>query len=311
MQQDCQVRSAPSDADLDLIARLAAEDVSVTPTQLERWRTRGLLPRARVVRDGFGGSRVLPHEEDVLEAAALLGQVSRRRRPWQYGALELFDSGFSLSPEALRAAALFLVELQLRPMRRAWARAEREAAPSDEPDEELAEIGERAAAFLPRTVWKLVREEVALAHPHAKLAEVREFLDRAMTWRLVDLNVPGRMNDRQRNLARHGSPEPMPVLGGPGVFALPSERLVVAKTLSWAEADTYREFGYLRLEENPELAAVGGPFVVMSWIVTAERRNAQPDELDLPLPQEHLEQARLFLEEIQSERAAEQTNAKQ
>ena len=305
MQQDCQVRSEPSDADLELIAHLAAEaDISVSPTQLERWRTRGLLPRARVVRDGFGGTRVLTHNDEVLEAAALLGQVSRRSSPWQYCALVLFDEGFSLSPEALRETATFLIQLQLKPMRKAWARAEREASPSDDPDEELAEIGERAAALLPRTVWKFVRDEVALAHSHATASEVREYLDRAMTWRLVDLNVPGRMTDAQRNLARHGIEEPMPVLGGPGVFPLPSERLAVAKTLSWAEADTYREFAYLRLEDNPDLAALGGPFVLMTWYVAAERRNAQPDALDVPLSQDHLEQDRLLLEKVQSERAA-------
>ena len=64
------------------------------------------------------------------------------------------------------------------------------------------------------------------------------------------------------------------------------------------------EFAYLRLEDNPDLAALGGPFVLMTWIVAAERRNAQPDALDVPLSQDHLEQDRLLLEKVQSERAA-------
>ena len=91
-----------------------------------------------------------------------------------------------------------------------------------------------------------------------------------------------------------------------------AQRLTVAKTLSWGEADTYREFAYLRLEENPDLASLGGPFVLMSWIVTAERRTAQPDELDVPLRQEHLEQARLLLAGVQAERSdAERSDAEQ
>lgn len=296
------MRSSPSHADQELIARVAAEaDVKVTPTQLERWRARGLLPRARIVRDRFGGSQVLPHDEDVLAAAAFLGRVSHRRRPWQDCAMDLFEAGFSLSPKALRESATFLIERQLAPMRKAWARAESEASPSEDPDEELAEIGERAAALLPRAVWRVVREEVALAHGHATAAQVREYLDRAMTWRLVDLNVPGRMTDAQRNLARHGVEEPMPVLGGPGIFPLPSERLVVATTLSWAEAEIAREFAYLDLEDNPSVASLGGPFVLMTWYVTAARRNSQPEALDTPLPQEELESQRGLLETLLSE----------
>lgn len=301
------MRSSPSHADRELIARVAAEfDVKVTPTQLERWRARGMLPRARIARDRFGGSQVLPHDEEVLKAAALLGQVSRRSRPWQYCAMELFDADFSLSPEALRQSAIFLIEQSLAPMRKAWARAEHEASPSDDPDEELAEIGERAAALLPRTVWKTVRDEVALAHGHATAAQVRESLDRAMTWRMVDLNVPGRMTATQRNLARHGVEEPMPVLGGLGVFPLPSERLVVARTLSWAEAEIAREFAYLDLEDNSSMATLVGPFVLTTWTVTARRRNVQPEALDTPLSQEDLEGWREFLNAVLEERSASQ-----
>ena len=43
---------------------------------------------------------------------------------------------------------------------------------------------------------------------------------------------------------------------------------------------------------------------MMTWIVAAKRRNAQPDALDVPLSQDHLEQDRLLLEKVQSERAA-------
>ncbi len=275
------MRSQPSGADLELISLVMDETgAHVTPTQLERWRMRGLLPRAHVVREGFGGSRVPTHADDVAGAVALLAQISRRSRPWQYSAIELFDAGFSLSTEAVRETATFAVNRSVRPMTKAWARAELEAVPAEDPDEELGEIGERAAALLPRAVWKSVQLETQLAHPHATAGQLREYVDRAMTWRLVDLNVPGRMTDKQRNLARHGSVDPMPVLGATGVLPLPSERLQVARTLSWAEAETYRETARLSLEDNPH--ADLSTFVVMTWIVTAARRNERPDALDTP-----------------------------
>lgn len=298
------MRSLPSVADRELISSAkASAGVEVTPTQLERWRSRGLIPRAQVVRPSFGGSHVLSHGDELLGAVALLAQVSRRSRPWQYSALALFDEGFSLSVEALRATAMFLVQLSVKPMAKAWRIAELEAAPSEDPDEEMAEIGERAASILPRPVWNVVREEVTLAHPFATVTQLREFVDRAMTWRLVDLNVPGRMTDTQRNLARHGVEDPMPVFGGIGVLPLPSERLQVANTLSWAEAETFREVAYAHLSLNPALQV--GPFGLMTWIVTGARRNERPDALDVPLPQEYL------IEELkatrESERASEPT----
>lgn len=299
MVEDWHVRSGPSDADQELIARVEAEEgILVTPTQLERWRMRGLLPRARLLREGFGGTRALPHDEEVVGAAAVLGDVSARSRPWQYSALTLFDEGHSLSSQALRDAATFLVELQVKPMRKAWAKAEIAAAPAEDPDEELAEIGERAARLVPRTAWKVVHDEVRMAHRHVSPTERREYADRAMTWRTVDLNVPERMTEGQRNLARHGVDEPMSVLTDLGVLPLPSERLMVSRTLSWAEADIYREFAYLTIEEQPDPNKFPTPFVLMTWLVTHQRHNIQPETLDRPLPQGHLDQERLRLEKL-------------
>jgi hypothetical protein len=286
--QDRPVRSKPSDADLELIARLHDErDIEVSHSQLERWRTRGLLPRAQVVRERFGGTRVQPHDGETFEAASCLGVVSRRSRPWQWDAMVLFNEGFDISPKALRETATFLLDVQTRTMRKAWARAEREAPPSNHPDEEAAEIGERAASLLPRTARRLVRDEVAMAHPGATERQIREFADRALTWRMVDLAMPARLNETHRNLARHGVEEPMPVLSDVGVFPLPSERLVVAQTISWAEAELYRQFAFLRLEEDPRLEAQGA-FTIMTWIVTAE--------------QSHLESGRQELVELVAER---------
>src|SRR4051812_45062877 len=100
-------RGAPSRADRALIDGLAEQGVRVSPSQLERWRHAGLLPRVRVVREGWGGSEVPPHPSSVVEAAAVLAQYGRGRS-WEAGGIELFALGFALSESALRDCADWL-----------------------------------------------------------------------------------------------------------------------------------------------------------------------------------------------------------
>ena len=69
----CMPRYAEVEADVALRAALADEGLHISRYQLERWRRIGLLPRARVVRDGFGGSRVEFHGDEVQEARGLPG----------------------------------------------------------------------------------------------------------------------------------------------------------------------------------------------------------------------------------------------
>lgn len=281
------MRGSPSAADLTLIRELAERDVVVSRYQLERWRARGLLPRPIVVRDKFGGSQVPEHPKDTLELVEFLATNSARSRPWQYLAIDKFEAGLDMSTTAVRAAAVYWIEKQARPFRNAWASAEAATPAGDDPDEELADIGERTATLLPRAAAREVKAEIDLAHPSYGAQQRRELADRALTWRAVDLHVPARMTEQQKNLARHGTEEPMSVLSDLGVLPLPSERVVVAKTLTWAEAEVFRRLVWLIGRENPRVHERFA-FDQMLWGVTARRRNEQPDQLDLPLPQDDL-----------------------
>src|SRR3954453_3839990 len=84
--------------------RIAAKQgVTVTATQLERWRGFGLLPRSVVFFPGDGGSTAsLP--EGTLEQALFLASRFRRGKPWQLVALEVARAGRWLTAEAAVAA---------------------------------------------------------------------------------------------------------------------------------------------------------------------------------------------------------------
>jgi hypothetical protein len=281
------VRTAPSAADLELIATLRENDLQVSVAQLERWRALGLLPRAIVVRPTFGGSRVEPHSPAVLEAAALLAQVSARGRPWQLAALTLFDERGTLSTPAVRACSLFLVERQTRYLRKAWQRAEGEVGVALDPDDELADLAWHAGRHTPRSVVREIRNEVRLAHPMLSQSQLREATERAVAWRVADISMPGRLSEEQRNLARHGSTEPMDPIASLGLLPLPSEREACAHTLTWAEASTFREWALLAQAQSPVLQDRFALDLV-TWMITAKRLREKPDAPDLPLGQDRL-----------------------
>lgn len=60
-----------------------------------------------------------------------------------------------------------------------------------------------------------------------------------------------------------------------------------AQTLTWAEANVYRQTAALRRDETQWLEELS-LFTLMTWIVTATRMNENPTRLDLPLIQEVL-----------------------
>ena len=283
------MRSTPSPADRELVADLAADGLTLGHPQLERWRTLGLIPRSVVVREGFGGSRVVAHSDAVRDAARLLAQRSARGRPWQYCAIDVFGEGLDLSTAAVRGTARFLIELQIKHLRRAWRLAERAVGPVVDPDDELADLGFHAAKHVGPTVKRDVRQEVGLAHPTASAAAKSEAAERALIWRMVDIHLPGRMTEEHRNLARHGVEEPMDVFGSSGILPLPSERLEVAETLTWAEANVFRESAVVVREDHPHLAE-RDLFTLMTWMVTGARRQENFRCLDLPLGQSYLEE---------------------
>lgn len=302
--------------------------VTVSAAQLERWRQRGLLPKVEVLREGFGGTAVPPHSEQVLKAAALLGGALRKVRPWQRKAELLFNDGFELSDTAVQAAGAYLVDDEKAKMTALWDAARREQ-PMEEPDlagggpgadfpddgdlGDAGLLGEKVAARVeslrrqlsprragspsPRRTLLLraVAREIELAHKDAGKGDLGDYTGTALTWRIADLVLPGALAEVQRNLARHGVEEPMTPIGD-GAYPLPSERFVVAHSLTWAEAKQYRPFAELRLADNPVLARTDfGLLWVAIWIITFERRKLPGHPLQSPLPQSQIDAAARML----------------
>ncbi|MGW1290445.1 hypothetical protein ACWD4N_44405, partial [Streptomyces sp. NPDC002586] len=74
------VRGEPSRADQELIERLAALGVVVSPAQLERWRSAGLLPGHARAWLGRGRGSVSVLAEETVAVAAVLGRHARPGR---------------------------------------------------------------------------------------------------------------------------------------------------------------------------------------------------------------------------------------
>jgi hypothetical protein len=258
----------PSAADRDLIARLDRAGYRVSPSQLVRWRGRGLLPRALVERPTFGGSRVAEHDEGIFEICCFLAQSSRRGRAWQIVAAELFEVGGRLSSAALRGAAAYLLDAAVSAYRRAWRLAEVGVDPmGEDPIEWVADVATKAARHMPRRERQMVRAEVVAHNRYLSSRQLKEAVDAAVVWRIADINAPEYLSAEQRNLARHGSPEPPDVLEN-DVFALPSERANCIPTLTWAEASVARA---TIVEEGPPQLADVLLLVLVTWRVTAWR----------------------------------------
>jgi len=279
------MRARPSQADLDLINELSEHGYHVSPSQLERWRTHGLIPRPRVVRSQFGGTAVESHSEDVLSACALLSLTSSRGRAWQISAGELYEEGFHFAEAALREVAMYWVELAVHKYRKiwSWAEAQTPATPED-PEGELADIANRTADQFPRAERRVVAQEVRFAHRDWPEVDIREAVDRALIWRAADIMVPHRLSGEQRNLARHGTPEPMDPISRM-VIPLPSERLIAARTLTWPEASLAR--WAVDIQPEHELAP-NVRIASTSWIVAVERMRLNPSAPDKPVPGEEL-----------------------
>lgn len=281
------MRTPPSQADRDLIAALAEHDYHVTPTQLERWRRMGLIPRAVVQRDTFAGSRVAPHGESVLDACAVLAQVSGRGRPWQYAADILFDQECWLRDDALRETARFMVERSQGPLRRLWKRCEVGARmPGPDPRAAVSEVADLAATIAMRSLYRVVSLDVISAHPGHSPELIRKLTEHAIRWRLADIVVPEFLGEEERNLARHGGPEPLDPLSV--AIALPSELSACIQTLTYAEANLARA---TLLADNGSTTD-GGLLIPALWRVTAWRLDEHFARPDQPLPNERLQRIR-------------------
>jgi hypothetical protein len=100
---------AVSQADAALIAQLAEQGLRASPSQLERWRATGLLPKPLVTRLGNAGSSSSYPPSAAEIAAALARHSNRRRGPAELAVLLLLD-GLPVSDEVLVSAVRELVE---------------------------------------------------------------------------------------------------------------------------------------------------------------------------------------------------------
>lgn len=231
-------RSTVSDADAELLARLASVDRHVSRYQLERWRSRGLLPRPTVLREGFGGTSVEPHPDWVLDAVVLLADSSGRGTPWQWGGIWLFEDELPLSEPCLQQCSSWLVECVQGRIRGLWNAASSglDARDADPEDERLA-IADKVVDRVQRDrrlrpMVQVARAAVLQESPNAGPAELRDLLRRSLTYRVVDIVWPGGLSDSESYVAIAGIEEPNPSL----VPLLPSAIASCAATLTTVEA---------------------------------------------------------------------------
>ncbi|MEU3620415.1 hypothetical protein ABZ725_50370 [Streptomyces sp. NPDC006872] len=96
-------RTAPSRADLALMAQAAASGFPVSASQLERWRRHGLIPRPDIRRTGHGGSQAC-YPEGTGDLVCALARHAGPGRSYDDVALLAFFSGADVPELALKIA---------------------------------------------------------------------------------------------------------------------------------------------------------------------------------------------------------------
>jgi hypothetical protein len=143
-------RGPVSEADTVLIRILRRSGVEVSPAQLERWRTAGVLPRNERRGLGRGAGSVSLVSADSVVIAEALGRAARRGRPLHQTVLQIFtfDPRFEvksflatprlpLPEQAVRAALAWFVGYRENSLDRRIERAVA-SAPADEDHDDIA-----------------------------------------------------------------------------------------------------------------------------------------------------------------------------
>jgi hypothetical protein len=284
-------RKSESPADADLRSTLAEEGFSLSRYQLERWRHLGVLPRATLAREQFGGCTVLPHGQETVEAARLLAEFSQRGRPWQVGGVALFSSGFTLSQSCLQSCSTWLIDRVQRRLRSYWEEAAALATlDHDEPDDRMHEIAEIAVSIMTRQramrpVMRMIRHEVYAQVPRGTLQERREALHTALIYRVLDVARPGSLTKDEEYLAITGQDSPDLNI----TPMTPSDIARVAATLTVREAEIARV--WLGAAWNANVLPMRQDTSVLEdvLLMVAELRlTADEHDPDLPLSHETL-----------------------
>jgi hypothetical protein len=110
-------RGPTSEADLLLIAELAAAGVGVSSYQLERWRRAGLLAKPEREWLGRGKGSTSRYPDDALEIAMLLAKLGAQGRSRHLSALVLFRVGLPVKERSVRDALAWVLQDDLRRVR--------------------------------------------------------------------------------------------------------------------------------------------------------------------------------------------------
>lgn len=272
------MRSKPSKADQDLIKFLTDKGFSVSPYRLERWRAKGLLSRAIVERNGFGGSSVPAHPDDIREAAEILASETGQGRKTLNAVINLIINGYWVRQSTLQQAfTSYIVDQRLSDLIDDADSAGGGQAASEY--EKRVDIGYRVADELMkrrsfRSV-KLALLENARNHfpPLSKEEEVSATTE-AVAMRIVDLISPGILSTEDAYKARLGDV----IADGLPLQQLPSELMNVAATLTLDEAImSVQQIDY---EKHPSIAEIAD--YVLSQI--ADLRTEYSNSISQPLP---------------------------
>lgn len=175
-------------ADIDLIEELGRRNAHVTRFQLERWRQRGLLPRALVSHHATGSSTELT--ADSVDTAEVLAAFSGRGRPWQLSVVWLYQFGLVPSEQALRETAAWMMARTERTLARTLS--EIAIAPAaDELAAVEALVSSRARRKAARPLRRSLLEVIRSRHPHMSQRELRQRADAAELWSTYFLLHPG------------------------------------------------------------------------------------------------------------------------
>lgn len=166
-------RGQISQPDRELIDQLAQRDLSVTRYQLERWRSKGLLPR-------------VCEADEMLDVAQILAETSTRGRDWQACVFEVVQSGYLPSEAAMREAAVWLVanRRQGRAKVLAIIANRPELADADPLDQVEGLLSMIASKRERRYIRHTIKEKIRSRYPHMNQRQLKERTDTAEVWHM-------------------------------------------------------------------------------------------------------------------------------
>jgi hypothetical protein len=231
---------------------------------------------------------VLPHSEEVAEAAAVLSEHARPRVPWQRLGVVLFNHGFSLREDTLRTCATFLGAGVQDLMERAWIEASLAPESQGSDSDRLEDLAFLAAeCFIRRRngrpVWLSYERLTRRALPTAPEAEIDLIAKFSLAMRIADAVGAGPLTAEQLHSARYFSDR---ARSEAPRQPLMSERQACAETLTAREAYTYRDLVLVQMGDDLDGHQALLDLVV--WTVTSDRlatefERQQPPRADRPL----------------------------